>query len=119
GDPRDWEEISFPALAEDNDVLGRAPGEPLFTPLMDETVEEAQARWDDVRRAVGSYTWAALYQQNPAPAKGAIFDTDWWRFWTTDERYASRREDGSLDPDGKVILLDPLEHGSGGRWLDS
>src|SRR3546814_1395683 len=43
GDPDEWEVISFPAIAEDDDVLGRAVGEPLLTPLVDETSEEARS----------------------------------------------------------------------------
>lgn len=89
GDPDEWEVISFPALAEEDDVLGRAPGEPLLTPLVDETEEEALVRWEGVKRDVGSYVWAALYQQRPAPAKGAIFDVSWWRYWTSDPARAN------------------------------
>lgn len=81
GDPSIWEEISFPAIALEDDVLGRHPGDPLYSPLLDETREQALARWADIQRAVGSYAWAALYQQNPVPAGGAIFNTEWWQYW--------------------------------------
>lgn len=108
GDPDEWEVISFPALAEKNDVLGREPGEPLISPLVEESVDEALVRWEEQKRTVGAYAWAALYQQRPAPSKGAIFDTGWWRYWTTDP---SRVTD-----DGKVVLFDPSR---AGRWIDS
>ena len=94
GDPDEWEVISFPALAEDPatldpatqkpvgpDPLGRAEGEPLLSPLSDETPEEAITRWAGIRRAVGLYAWNALYQQRPSPAAGSIFLNDWWQFW--------------------------------------
>lgn len=94
GDPDQWEVISFPALAEDPeavdpvtkapfgpDPLGRAAGEPLLSPIVDETPEQALERWADIRRSVGSYAWASLFQQTPSPAKGGIFNNDWWRFW--------------------------------------
>jgi predicted phage terminase large subunit-like protein len=111
GDPRAWERISLPAIADTvDDSLGRAQGEPLFSPLLTETAEEAVARWEDVKRTVGTYTFAAMYQQRPAPAKGAIFDTSWWRFWTTNPNRET--------PDGKVVYLDPSSL-TGGRWLDS
>jgi len=113
GDPADWEVISFPAIAEEADTLGRSPGEPLLSPLLNETPEQAQIRWSDARTKVGSYTWAALYQQRPSPAKGAIFDTGWWRFWTNDPSKVQRSD--QLSP-GRVILLPDL---SGARWLDS
>lgn len=108
GDPDRWEQIKFPALAEDHDVLGRQPGEPLISPLMEETPEEALARWEDVKRSVGTYTWNALYQQRPSSPKGAIFDVDWWRFWTTNPNHVT--------DDGKVVLLPDL---ATARWLDS
>jgi predicted phage terminase large subunit-like protein len=114
GDPQRWEQIKFPALAEEHDVLGRSPGEPLISPLMEETPEEATQRWEDVKRSVGTYTWNALYQQRPSSPKGAIFDVDWWRFWTTNPAHVSRSEGG--EPDGKVVLLPDM---STARWLDS
>ena len=110
GDPEDWEVIEFPALAEGSDVLGRAPGQPLISPLLEESEEEALARWAEVRTAVGSYTWSALYQQRPAPARGAIFDVGWWRYWTPYESKATE--------DGRVVHLSPEALARAG-WLDS
>ena len=71
-----WEEFRLPALAEDNDPIGREPGEPLLTPQADETIEEALARWSQEREEVGEHVWAGLYQQRPAPAGGSIFNAD-------------------------------------------
>lgn len=110
GDPADWEVISLAALAKANDPLGRAEGEPLLSPLSDETPEEAITRWEGVRRTVGSYVFAAMYQQEPSPAKGAIFDTGWWRYWTSDP--------GKETSDGRVRYLDPASL-TGARWVDS
>jgi predicted phage terminase large subunit-like protein len=111
GDPSEWEVISFPAIAEElyrepttgrvvdaaemgrlrgddeppweavPDVLGREPGQPLLSPIVKETEEQALTRWQRIRRAVGTYTWNALYQQRPSPAKGTIFQSDWWMYW--------------------------------------
>lgn len=121
GDPAQWESIKLPALAEDHDVLGRAPGEPLLSPLMDETEGEALARWAEIKSGVGSYTWNALYQQRPSPSKGAIFDVDWWRYWTTNPAHVSGTwsEDGLFTPDGRVVLLNPETDLRTARWLDS
>ena len=111
GDPDDWEVISFPAIAEEADVLGRNPGDPLLSPLVrDETPEQALVRWAGMKRAVGSYAWAALFQQRPAPEQGAIFNVGWWRYWTHDPERAT--DDGTvkyIDPDALV----------GARWVDS
>lgn len=63
----DWIVVRLPALAEENDVLGREVGEALWP-----------GRWplevlEKTRSAIGSYFWAAQYQQRPAPLAGAIF----------------------------------------------
>lgn len=110
GNPHLWENITFPALAESDDVLGRETGEPLYTPLTDETREQALERLGEIRESVGSYAWAALYQQRPAPARGAIFDMDWWRYWTHDPDRATE--------DGSVVYLDPSSL-KGAAWCDS
>jgi predicted phage terminase large subunit-like protein len=111
GDPRRWERISLPAIADrQDDVLGRKIGEPLISPLLRETPEQAVERWGEVKQAVGTYTFSAMYQQRPAPAKGAIFDSNWWRYWTTNQSRATL--------DGRVIYLDPSSLISG-KWLDS
>lgn len=71
-----WEEFRLPAIAEDDDPLGREVGEPLLTPQDTETPEEALARWAKDREDVGEHVWAGLYQQRPAPAGGSIFNAD-------------------------------------------
>lgn len=111
GHPDQWERISLPAIADQpNDVLGRSEGEPLLSPLIDETPEMAILRWEEMKRSVGTYTYSAMYQQRPAPAKGAIFDMGWWRFWTTNPDRATE--------DGRCVYLDPSAL-TGGKWLDS
>jgi predicted phage terminase large subunit-like protein len=110
GDPSTWDVLRIPALAEEDDPLGREPGEPLISPLLDETREEALARWAEVRSSVGSYIFAGMYQQRPAPAKGSIFDTSWWRYWTSDPDKATG--------DGRIVHLEPGSL-TGARWLDS
>lgn len=111
GDPADWEKISLPAIADSpDDVLGRPEGEPLYSPLVDESRAEALDRWADVKRAVGTYVFSAMYQQHPSSPKGTIFDTSWWRFWTMDANRATE--------DGRVVYLDPSSL-TGGAWLDS
>jgi predicted phage terminase large subunit-like protein len=115
GDPGEWERIRLPALSaassSEPDLLDREPGEPLLSPLLDETNEQALSRWADIRANVGTYTFSAMYQQRPAPAKGVIFDTGWWQYWTTDP--------SKVTEDGRVVHIDPMRDLSGGRWLDS
>lgn len=111
GDPDQWRRISLPAIAEEGDVIGRMPGEPLLSPLLDETEEQAIDRWEGVKRGVGSYTFSAMYQQRPAPARGAIFDAGWWRYWTTDPDKASE--------DGRTVYIDVDADLGGAQWVDS
>lgn len=109
GDPDDWEVIRLPAIAEKGDVLGRAEGEPLLSPLLPETPREALARWQQTRANVGEYVWSAMYQQRPAPAKGSIFNPDDFRYWTT--------QPGLVEDDRVVFLDEAALHG--GQWVDS
>jgi predicted phage terminase large subunit-like protein len=77
-----WEYIRMPAFAEQNDILGRAEGEPLW-----------EDRWskdklENIRQTVGSHIWCSQYQQNPLSAESAIFKpADWVFFETPPEKY--------------------------------
>jgi predicted phage terminase large subunit-like protein len=62
-----WEVLRLPALAEQDDPLGRAAGAPLWPERY------SLERLREIERAVGSYWWAALYQQRPGPLEGGIF----------------------------------------------
>jgi predicted phage terminase large subunit-like protein len=59
-----WRVIRFPAIAEENDVLGRSPGEALWPEMYP---AERLAR---IKAARTTYYWQAMYQQNPQ-AEGA------------------------------------------------
>jgi predicted phage terminase large subunit-like protein len=60
--------IHMPALAEENDVLGRKPGEPLVPDRYNEK------DYETIRKAVGNRVWAAQFQQNPLPESGQILN---------------------------------------------
>jgi predicted phage terminase large subunit-like protein len=67
-EPHKWMVIRLPMLAEENDPLGRLPGERLWPDYFtDEMVQTAMAQSD----------WAGLYQQRPALAEGDYFKADW------------------------------------------
>jgi predicted phage terminase large subunit-like protein len=110
GDPSEWQVLRLPAIAEQGDAMGREVGEPLLTPLVDETAEEAVVRYSSVKESVGSYVWNAMYQQRPAPMQGAVFNVGWLRYWTTDPSLATE--------DGRIRLVD-FRAMVGARWLDS
>lgn len=67
----------MPALAEEDDPLGREFGSPLWPERYD------VAALESIKRMVGTRVWNALYQQRPAPDEGAVLKRDWWRYWRT------------------------------------
>jgi hypothetical protein len=70
-----WEEIRLPAIAEENDQLGREVGRALCPERFDEeTLETTQVQ-------VGSRVWNALYQQRPSAEEGNIFRREWRKFY--------------------------------------
>jgi predicted phage terminase large subunit-like protein len=73
-----WTVLNIPAQAEDDgeDPLGRKPGEYMVS-------ARGNRDWDAVKKAVGTWVWASLYQQSPAPAEGGLFKRLWWRYHTT------------------------------------
>lgn len=62
-----WEVLNLPAVAGDDDPLGREPGEALWPEKFD------RRELDAIRAAVGPREWAALYQGQPTVAEGALF----------------------------------------------
>jgi predicted phage terminase large subunit-like protein len=70
-----WRVIRIPALADENDPLGRQPGEGMISARGDRD-------WHGIRKKVGEFVFAALYQQRPSPAEGGLFKRAWWRFWS-------------------------------------
>jgi predicted phage terminase large subunit-like protein len=101
GEP--WEVLSIPAVAEENDPLGRPPGEPLwpewFTPEM---FKEAKR---DPRK------WSSLYQQRPAPDDGDYFRRDWMRWYNKDQTPKHMRIYGASDYATKEGKGDYTVHG--------
>ena len=66
----EWRVIRLPAIAEANDLLGRAIGAPLWP------------EWEDYpalmrkRELMGERSWSALFQQTPVPSDGRLFSPD-------------------------------------------
>lgn len=84
-----WKVIRLPAIAEEPDPtnkdpllrepdpLGRKPGEVLEPERFEH--DEVQAR----RVLLGSYLFAAMEQQRPAPEEGGEILRAWWRWYTS------------------------------------
>jgi predicted phage terminase large subunit-like protein len=66
-----WDVVSLPALAEENDPLGRSAGGALWPERYGE------ADFERIKKAIGSYAFSALYQQRPSPRSGGFFRADW------------------------------------------
>lgn len=64
--------LRFPAVAEENDLLGRALGDALWP---DRYPLQVLRR---IEQTMGPYSWSALYQQRPTPAEGGIFKRAWF-----------------------------------------
>ncbi len=121
----EWTVLKLPALAGEDDPLGRLPGEPLWADRF------GRAELERIRRELGSYDFAALYQQEPRPPEGQIFrrewfnviekapaGTQWVRFW---DLAASRADYADftvgvklgLTREGRYLVGDVVR----GRWM--
>lgn len=114
--------LSIPAIAGDNDLLGRKPGDLLW----DDPKGYNYGAYLRQRKAESTpMMWAALYQQQPAPEEGDYFKADWLRPYEKaparetlrvygGSDYAVTADGGDytvhavigLDPEGRMYLLD-------------
>lgn len=76
-----WERIILPALALENDPLGREPGEALWPEQFSREGLEAIKN----RSGTTARMWASLYQQSPVVEDGGIIDQRWFKFWKQKE----------------------------------
>lgn len=83
-DADSWHVVNLPALAEENDALGRAPGQALWPDRFDETDLER------IRTVLGTPSFTALYQQRPTPPEGGMFKRHWFEIVGAVPREASR-----------------------------
>ena len=67
-----WERYRYPAIAEEDDDLGRSPGEALWPERFD------LKQLEGIKRRSGTYYWAAMFQQRPAPLEGGLFERRWF-----------------------------------------
>jgi predicted phage terminase large subunit-like protein len=126
-----WRHIRLPMIAEDDDPIGRQPGERLWPEwFTEEQVLEARSN---------PHKWIALYQQRPSPESGDYFKAEWLKPYTfvPDKRtlrvyggsdYAVTADGGDytvhvvvgLDPEGKMSLLDIWrQRASSDEWVES
>lgn len=129
-----WEVLSLPAEAEENDALGRAPGEWLW--------DDGYGYGNFLRHEKATQfprNWSALYQQRPTPDSGDYFKAEWLKpynkvpardtltvYGASD--YAVTADGGDytthivvgLDPESRMYLLDLWrEQASSEVWIDA
>lgn len=95
---RDWEVLSIPAQCEDPDTdpLGRELGQ-----FMQSARGRTTGQWEAIKAGSPSRTWAALYQQHPVPAEGAVWKAPWidtFRGKTGEVHHRLTRTLVSVDP---------------------
>lgn len=73
-----WKVLSLPALAVDDDPMGRKPGEALWPERFPVGVLENQKRLDPAG-------FSALYQGKPTPEDGDYFKEEWLSTYTREE----------------------------------
>lgn len=96
-----WVNISIPALAEKDDLLGRAIDAPLwpehFTDDPDYSIR---------RSSMSPYWWAAQYQQRPTPEGGGIIREEWFQFYSQEDHDQIVKEADQLIQTWDPALLD-------------
>lgn len=97
-----WTHVNIPAIATAGirDDLHREPGTPMTSPLGRDL-----AGFDEIRRAVGSRAWAALYLGSPAAPEGSMIRAEWID--------AHRLPAAPARPSRVVVAVDPADSGKG------
>ena len=85
-----WELLSLPAIAEKDDTFEEENlfGHKTFTRKTGEALHEAReslATLEQIRLSLGTYHFAAQYQQTPAPKGGGMVKQEWFRTYIQDQ----------------------------------
>jgi len=86
-----WEVVSFPAIAEADEVheIATIGGPQHFTRRPGEALHPAReplATLAHIRRTIGEYNFAGQYQQSPAPLGGGLVKEAWFKRYGEHER---------------------------------
>lgn len=75
GKPLNWQVYNFPLEAEENDILGREPGEPLWPERYGKSFIEERKRYPS--------SFNSLYQGRPTAQEGNMVKRQWWKKYDT------------------------------------
>lgn len=100
-----WEIVDLPAIAGNDDQMGRAPGEALWP--------EAYpiAALTRIKNNSSARYWHAMYQQNPIPDEGTFFKREWFQRYNLADRPKKLNIYGSSDFAVTEGAGDWTEHG--------
>lgn len=73
GEPLNWQVYNFPLEAEENDILGRAAGEPLWPERYGYSFIAERKRYPS--------SFNSLYQGRPTSQEGNILNRKWWKYY--------------------------------------
>ncbi len=90
--------IRLPVEAEENDPLGREPGESLCPELGKDNqwLNDFKASYISDPQG-GQRAWTALYQCSPRQEEGNLVRRDWWKFYDPEEQISFGTEIISVD----------------------
>lgn len=77
----DWYLVNFPAIAQEEDILGRRIGEALWPERYN---EEDLAK---IKEQIGVYFWNSLYQQNPISEENQLFRSEWIKYYDSSNSF--------------------------------
>ncbi len=77
-EPDEWQVLKLPALAEEEDILGRPEGSALWP-------QRFTGEWLAATKKRGSRSFNALYQQRPVAPEGLGIERSWWRWYDPKE----------------------------------
>ena len=86
-----WEVLSLPAEAMENDPLGRAVGDWLWPEYFGAELYETK------KRIMTPRDWSALYQQSPTPPGGLFFEEQWFKWYEYQKPPANLVKYGASD----------------------
>lgn len=98
-EPGPWRILNFPAIAEPGllDSLNRPYGEFLVNP-------RGATDWAAIRASKPPRVWASMYQGNPVPSGGGLFNPKWFEDYRLDTAPPLYR---------RIVGVDPAETGKG------